>query len=385
MEHGTVGVLADDGTMYEVTTFRRDVRTTGRHAVVEFADRLEDDLARRDFTINAIAWHPLKEELSDPWGGAADLEARMLRTVGEPERRFEEDYLRVLRALRFAGRFSLEIDPRTWRALVHAVGRLDVLSRERVREELIKVLSADPRPARSLELYRASGALEAVAPELASAVGAELPEPGPPGIDAWRYGVALAEALPPSRPLLRLAALLQAAALAAGESGEAASERAARLMIRLRFSNAQVERVTALAGASPRPPDALDGATLRRWLNRIGAESLRDVSRLWVARARVLGEHGRLGAAETRRAWSALRAELARRPPLAVSDLALGGRDLIRLGMKPGPVFGTVLERLLDRVLEDPSLNDPERLAALVPEARAAAQRASAPAPEGEP
>ena len=107
VEHGTVGVLARDGTMYEVTTFRKDVQTDGRHAVVEFASTLDEDLARRDFTINAIAWHPLREELRDPFGGAVDLGHGVLRTVGAPEERFREDYLRVLRALRFAGRFGL--------------------------------------------------------------------------------------------------------------------------------------------------------------------------------------------------------------------------------------------------------------------------------------
>jgi tRNA nucleotidyltransferase (CCA-adding enzyme) len=368
IEHGTVGVLARDGTLYEVTTFRRDVSTTGRHAVVEFADRLEDDLSRRDFTINAVAWHPIRDELSDPFGGIEDLEDRVLRTVGEPERRFAEDYLRVLRALRFAGRFSLEIDPRTWRALVRAVGHLDVLSRERVREELLKVLAADPTPARSLELYRASGALDAIAPELSASVGVPLQEPAPPGMDAWRYGLALAEAISASRPLLRLTALLQAAALAAGDSPARASARGAQLMIRLRFSKAQVERATGLLAAPPRPPDQADPATLRRWLSRGTAERLPDLARLWVARARVLGDFASPGPPGIRRIWCALRRELGRRPPLTLADLALDGRDLIRLGMKPGPAFKAVLEGLLDRVLVDPSLNAPDPLASLVPE-----------------
>jgi tRNA nucleotidyltransferase (CCA-adding enzyme) len=133
IEHGTVGVLAKDEVLYEVTTFRRDVITTGRHAVVEFSDRIEEDLARRDFTINAIAWHPLRDELLDPFDGAGDLHAHRLRTVGDPADRFSEDYLRVLRALRFAGRFQLEIDEATWTALTVATAQLDILSRERAR------------------------------------------------------------------------------------------------------------------------------------------------------------------------------------------------------------------------------------------------------------
>ena len=135
VEHGTIGVLARDGTMYDVTTFRRDVETHGRHATVEFADRLDDDLSRRDFTINSVAWHPLRDELYDPFGGVEDLERGVLRTVGSPADRLAEDYLRVLRALRFAGRFELTVDPTTWDALCAATSQLGVLSPERVRED----------------------------------------------------------------------------------------------------------------------------------------------------------------------------------------------------------------------------------------------------------
>ena len=131
IEHGTVGVLKN-GTLYEVTTFRRDVETDGRHAVVVFADTLEEDLSRRDFTINAVAWHPLREVLADPFGGVADMERRVLRTVGEPAERFREDYLRILRALRFAGIFALDIESRTWEALTAMTPHLTKLSAERI-------------------------------------------------------------------------------------------------------------------------------------------------------------------------------------------------------------------------------------------------------------
>ncbi|MDX1493489.1 MAG: CCA tRNA nucleotidyltransferase, partial [Longimicrobiales bacterium] len=136
IDHGTVGILARDGTMYEITTFRKDVETDGRHAVVEFADRVEDDLARRDFTVNAMAWHVLREELLDPHGGVDDLRKGVLRTVGAPGDRFREDYLRILRALRFAGRFGLEVEPETWAAARELAENLTKLSPERIREEL---------------------------------------------------------------------------------------------------------------------------------------------------------------------------------------------------------------------------------------------------------
>ncbi len=166
MQFGTVGVRGIDGKLYEITTFRRDIETDGRHAVVEYADRLDEDLARRDFTINAIAYHPLHHEFHDPMGGWEDLQCRVLRCVGEPATRFAEDYLRVLRGLRFAGRYELEIDPATWDALVAAAPNLPRLSGERVREEILKVL-AGPVPSRSLELYRRSGAVVVLIPEFA--------------------------------------------------------------------------------------------------------------------------------------------------------------------------------------------------------------------------
>jgi len=390
LRHGTVGVLARNGTLYEVTTFRRDVITTGRHAVVEFADRIEDDLSRRDFTINAIAWHPLREELYDPFGGVADLEARVLRTVGDPEHRFEEDYLRVLRALRFAGRFGLEIAGGTWVAIGASTGGLHVLSRERVREELMKVLGADPEPSHALELYRTSGVLAAVAPELIATVGLDVPG-GPSELDAWSYGMAVAEMLPTSRPLLRLVALLQGVGLPDSESAsgpatqpqdarpsglqtgagsggawrtEEAAARAAAFMIRLRFSNAQVELATSLLGAGPVPLVG-DGPSRRRWLSRVGPERLPQVVRLWIARARVLARYALSDPVAPQVSWRALRREIQGRPPLTLGDLEFDGRDLMRLGLKPGPQFRAILLRLLECVLEDPSLNRRETLADL--------------------
>ena len=159
LEHGTVGVIAPDGTLYEVTTFRRDVETDGRHAVVEFAGTIDEDLARRDFTINALAWRPATGEFRDPHSGIEDLERRTLRAVGDPAERFAEDYLRVLRGLRFAGRYALDLDPETRRALEAAVPGLGRLSAERVREELMKSLAGDGA-GEILRLYADVGALD---------------------------------------------------------------------------------------------------------------------------------------------------------------------------------------------------------------------------------
>lgn len=350
VEHGTVGVLARDGTLYEVTTFRRDVETDGRHAVVAFADTLEEDLARRDFTINAIAWHALREELCDPFDGAGDLERGLLRTVGDPAARFSEDYLRILRALRFAGQFSLRITDETWTALCARVAHLPELSAERVREELLKVLDADPAPSRALELYARSGALRVLYPELDALRRPSVTEGVP---DAWTLAVASAGRLPCGRPLLRLAALLRPV-----EPREAAA-----LLLRLRLSNAWTDEVARRAAAPALPSSDAGAEAFRRWLSAHGAERLSAVARLDLARARAeVGVEMPDRCAEVVASWKRARAVRAAAPPLTVGDLAVDGRDLIALGLRPGPEFGRILGELLDWVLEDPERNVPNAL-----------------------
>lgn len=351
--HGTVGVLTREGVLLEVTTFRRDVETFGRHAVVEFADTLQEDLSRRDFTVNAVAWHPLREEFQDPFQGRADLAAGLLRAVGEPVRRFQEDYLRVLRGLRFSGRFRLRVDDGTWKALCQATAHLGSLSPERVREELMKCLGQDGRPSGALALYGASGALDVLYPELSAVRGMDGEEEGE---SLWVRSLLTLDLLPASRPLLRLTALLQGL-------GEPSRDRAAALMIRLRFSNAEIREVTGLLDAGVEPPPAESPAPqLRRWLHMAGPERLAAASRLWLAGARLdRFRHGE-DPAPAVEAVRRLRRELRDKPPLRLEDLALDGRDLVAMGLRPGPVFGTILAHLMDRVLEDPGLNRREFL-----------------------
>ncbi|HZD04899.1 MAG TPA: CCA tRNA nucleotidyltransferase [Longimicrobiales bacterium] len=379
IEHGTVGVLTREGRLVEVTTFRRDVETHGRHAVVEFAETLDEDLGRRDFTVNAVAWHPLRDELHDPFDGVGDLERGVLRTVGEPSERFAEDYLRVLRALRFAGRFDLVVEAATWSALVDAVEHLGILSPERVRDELMKVLEKDPTPSGALTLWAASGALDRVAPELAALVGTGASGGAAgEGPDAWSLACLSTDAVPVARALTRLTALLadvgtprrlDAEALPHEEGArERGRRRAAALLTRLRFSNAQVDRVAGNVGAGPEPPVGVEGAGLRRWLARVGPDRLPELTRVWGARARVREAAGLQAGAGARVACTVrcLRKELASGAPLAVGELALDGRDLIRMGLRPGPVFGEILNALLERVLDDPGLNRREVLAEMV-------------------
>jgi tRNA nucleotidyltransferase (CCA-adding enzyme) len=322
VEHGTVAVLDRRGEAHEVTTFRRDVTTDGRHAQVEFGVSLDDDLARRDFTINAVAVHPETGEIHDPFGGRADLAAGVVRAVGDPALRFREDRLRVLRGLRFAAAFGFTIEPGTWTALAAAVDDLEHLSRERVRDEWLKTLEA-PAPSGGVELWRRSGALARAWPELA-----DMGDYVPGKLDAVGD---------PRDPVLLTAAALWHAGVT-----DDAAEAAVR---RLRFSNEEAARVRAvvagLAEPLPSPGAARD---VRRWLSR---HRLRvgDIIRVSEPRIRRADLH------------AAVRAVVASGDPLTVLDLAVSGDDLQAVGIRPGKVMGEILRRLLDEVLDEPWRN----------------------------
>jgi tRNA nucleotidyltransferase/poly(A) polymerase len=366
IEHGTVGVFGADGVLYEVTTFRRDVETTGRHAVVEFAHTIDEDLSRRDFTFNAIAWHPIHDEVRDPYHGLGDLRAATLRTVGDPKERFAEDYLRVLRGLRFAGHFVLEPEPATWAALTEAVPHLPELSAERVREELLKVLSRTPHASVALRLYERSGALAQLYPELEQLASLQV---GDEPTDLWERTLASVDAIPTTRPLLRLAALLHAIGMPAAAARDLrggwrftghevfGGRKTREVLQRLKASNADTEHVATLVAKQSDlfPPDAPDSG-VRRWLLHVPPALVPDLFRLRIALWRA--HPVERGDSDLAARWRHVRRLLASRPPLSTADLAIDGDDLKTLGLPPGPRFGEILRELLDCVVEDPSLND---------------------------
>jgi tRNA nucleotidyltransferase (CCA-adding enzyme) len=341
VEHGTVGVLDRENKVHEVTTFRRDVETDGRHARVAFGVSLDDDLARRDFTINAIAYKPQTREIRDPFHGREDLARHVLRAVGSPPDRMREDRLRALRAMRFAARFEFAIDPATWAAVVASVPALPRLSAERVAQELEKTMDQVRRPSLALERWRASGALGVLIPALAAiddrtiASLDHLPLPRGPRREA--------------RKVNRLAAMFW------GISGDAAFRAAAAL----RFSKQRAQWIGALAGAwadlGPEIEVALargrpQPAQVRRWVARVGR--LNTVAFWRIAAAR-LPAASRVYRAAVRSAF---------RDPVEMADLAIDGNDLIRAGIPPGPRIRQILERLLDEVLVDPRRNTREYL-----------------------
>tara|TARA_Y100000758_G_scaffold78109_1_gene52699 strand:+ start:3162 stop:4445 length:1284 start_codon:yes stop_codon:yes gene_type:complete len=343
IEHGTVGVLARDGTLFEVTTFRKDIETDGRHAVVTFADTIEEDLARRDFTINALAWHPIEQKLLDPFGGLKDLEAGVLKTVGVPEKRFAEDYLRILRAFRFAGRFDLRIDEASWKALCDGTEHLRGLSCERVRDELLKALDQHRIPSRTLSLYAKAGALGVLYPELDELRTADHSI----ALNRWEFTLASIDELPPGNAFLRLAQFLHLLD----------PKKVVGILVRLRFSNAQTDETSQQASASALPGLDANDEAIRRWLSSNSPERLNALARLELARARAHPSVIKTPS-EVVDSWRRARLIRATGVPLSISDLAIGGNDLIRIGLRPGPNFSRILEDLLDFVLTDPTQNE---------------------------
>ncbi|HEY7236737.1 MAG TPA: CCA tRNA nucleotidyltransferase [Gemmatimonadaceae bacterium] len=353
IQFGTVGVLDPEGTLHEVTTFRRDIKTDGRHAEVEFGATLEEDLARRDFTINAIAYSPSRDELRDPFDGREDLSRRMVRAVGDADARMREDRLRALRAIRFAARFDFTIERTTLAAIERSAPHMGRLSPERVKQELEKTMEQVKRPGRALALWKSTGVLGTVIPALSNV--------GDDTLSALDLLPPASSATKPYRVFTRVAVLF----IELGEPG------ARRALTALRFSRAEIRRVGDLAGtwseigaavdealASPKDPS---DARVRHWVAAIGRLDLppfmRIAGALWRARRPSdRGLQSRLGSLYRRMLLAA------RNDPIEIADLAIDGDDLRAAGITNGPLIGKILHALLDAVLEDPSRNTRDSL-----------------------
>lgn len=318
LQHGTVTVK-HGGELYEITTFRTEgAYSDGRHPDhVAFVPDVKEDLARRDFTINAMAYNA-EEGLIDPFGGQNDLAVGIVRAVGEPQRRFEEDALRILRLYRFAARFGFAIDPATGQAARALCRHLDCVSEERIAEELSRLLAA-PAPGAYLE----AEVLAVIFPELDAA---EFPE-SRRILDALEPGM---EHVP-----VRLAALL----CPLGEAGARAALR------RLKCSNALTGTVATLVReAAAGMPGAALTLTARRFLSRYDLATITDLTALCSA------QHP-----EQAEAFAALQQEAARlvetNACCRINQLAVNGRDLMDAGIRPGPGLRRVLDALLEQVL----------------------------------
>jgi poly(A) polymerase/tRNA nucleotidyltransferase (CCA-adding enzyme) len=363
----------------EVTTYRVEADYTDhRHPTsVAFTDSLHDDLSRRDFTMNAMAWRPGIEgkpgELVDPFGGQRDLEARIVRAVGEPRERFAEDALRMLRAVRFATRLGFVIDPRTAEAIGDSAALAKSLSGERIQQEITKMLEA-PRPSEAFRMLSDLGLLEVICPELELAKG--TPQDKAVAQDVFEHSLATLDATPVDDLVLRLAGLFhdigKPATFADGHfhQHEFVGEAKARdILRRWRFDKETVTRVTHLIRnhmfwyQNEWTPSAV-----RRFVRKVGLENIPALFAL--RKADNIGSGARSPRMYALEAlWERVQEEIRAASAFSLKDLLIDGNDVMaELGIPPGPRVGRILNELFERVTDDPKLNTRERLLQLVRE-----------------
>jgi tRNA nucleotidyltransferase (CCA-adding enzyme) len=378
LAHGTVTVLFQDQS-YEITTLRGEgaYSDSRRPDEVFFVRDIDEDLARRDFTVNAIAYSPLDDRIIDPFGGIDDLERRRLRTVGSAQERFTEDGLRVLRAARFAATLEFTLDDATRAAIPLALGAFERVSKERVRDEWLKTMRAT-QPSRAFEVMRTTGVLQITCPDLMTQVGCEQNKFH--AYDVWNHSMACLDASAPD-PLQRMAALLhdlgkpRTRALSDKTqdftfySHETVGADMAEEWLRAyRFSNDERRRIVHLVRHhlicySSEWTDA----AVRRFIRRVGQDDIEALLELGRADALAKGRPvvSELAALDELRAR--ITSSVAAGAAFGTRDLAVSGHDVMKqLSTQGGPIVGRVLERLLERVLDDPHLNERDTLLAMI-------------------
>ncbi len=376
---GIIAVVCDDGSMVEVATYRADSPyADGRHpGAVTFTNAREDAL-RRDFTVNALFLDPATGEIRDYVGGRADLDARVLRAIGDPETRFTEDHLRLLRAVRFASVLGFAIDPATFAAIRKLAPQICRISAERIRDELFRLLTEAPRAGQALQLLRDAGLLKEILPEIEALVGVEQPPEFHPEGDVFTHVKLMLDAMPENPSLrLALAVLLHDvgkpptanfATLPDGTQrwrfenhAPVGADMARAILERLRAPNALVDDVCAIVAGHMRIADA-DKMRLPKLRRLIGAPTFAD--ELELHRLDCVSSHAILDVYDFLKAKQAeFAAEPVLPPPLVT------GRDLIALGHAPGPQFAQLLRDAYDRQLEGET-DKAALLAAVPPPAR---------------
>jgi tRNA nucleotidyltransferase (CCA-adding enzyme) len=377
-EHGTVTVLWK-GKGYEVTTLRGEGGySDGRHPdSVFFVTDLEQDLSRRDFTVNAIAFDPSTGSITDPFQGIQDIERRVLRTVGDPLKRFAEDGLRVLRAARFSATLEFQIDDETLSAIPGSLDSFRRVSHERVRDEWLKAMAAN-RPSIAFDVMRTSGILQITFPELLEQVGCDQNKCH--AYDVWQHVMYCLDQARPD-PIHRIAALLHdigkpRTRLFSEKTQDytfyghevTGAEMADVWLREYRFSNQERQRIVNLIRHHLicYTEEWTDSA-VRRFVRRVGQENCEEL--LALARADVLAK-GRPVDDELvalRRLQDRIREVVEAGSAFGISELAIDGHDIMQhLNAQPGPMIGRILEKLLERVIDNPELNQRERLLGLV-------------------
>ena len=365
-KHGTVAVIAPEG-LVEITTYRTegDYGDNRHPDWVRFVRSITEDLSRRDFTINAMAYSPSRG-YADPFGGRRDLDQKLLRAVGDPTQRFQEDALRILRGVRFAVKYGLQVEPETQRAMISQAHRMDSLARERVYAELCKLLPLIT----AADLIRFAPILAQVLPELGAEIGFDQRSPHH-AFDLFTHTANVVENVPGDLAL-RWAALLHDIAkvptFTQDETGRGhfyghaprGGEMADAVLRRLKAPNAlREEVVTLITHHMTKIPPTKKG--VRRWLSRLDWETTQKLLRLQEADMRSKGVDNTQELTQFVPLWALLEEIRQENACLSVKDLAVNGRDLMALGIH-GRAVGQTLNALLDGVLEEAVPNEKDAL-----------------------
>lgn len=353
--HFGVVMVHDAAERVEVATFRSDLEyTDGRRPEgVRFETDPRQDVLRRDFTINALLLDPLSGEILDFTGGRADLAVRLIRAIGDPERRFGEDHLRLLRAVRFAARLGFEIEPETFAAIGRLAPAIRSVSAERVRDEIARILT-EGGARRGFELLDATGLLKQILPEVAALKGVRQPPEFHPEGDVWTHTLIMLDGLREPSLTLALGVLLHdigkpatfriAERIRFDGHVEKGVEIAHSLLSRLRFPNQTIEAVEALIANHMKFMEVprMRESTLKRFMRLPDFEEHMALHRL-----DCLSSHGGLDN------YGFVRRRQLEVPPEQLKPVPLlTGRDLIAAGYRPGPMFGTILHEIEDAQLE---------------------------------
>lgn len=365
------GQQVDSPVTFDISLPRKEISTGLAHRdfEVDFDPNLpvEQDLLRRDFSMNAMARDMASNQLVDPYGGLKDLQNKTIRMVSENS--FREDPLRMLRAVQFAARFEFEIEPETLKALKENVALIATVSPERIAEELAKMLTRAEKPSIGFRLMRDMGLLSFILPELGKTIGCEQPG-GYHKYDVFEHTMHIVDAAAP-RLRLRLAALFHditkpdhkrptdtGASFYGHESSGARV--AGKVLKRLRFSNELIREVSLLVDRHMFTTD-VGPKGLRRFIRRVGQNLIPDL--LDLRRADVIAQSMGGNTDDVDEMQQAIHDEIERKPPFGPSDLALNGRDLMKeFDLPSSPLIGEVIEHLMEKVLDVPEDNDREIL-----------------------
>ncbi|SDW65635.1 CCA tRNA nucleotidyltransferase [Tepidimicrobium xylanilyticum] len=368
-EFGTIIVCQEEGNV-EITTFRQEGNyLDGRRPEwVTFSRKVEDDLSRRDFTINAMAYNK-KVGIIDPYGGREDLKNRIIRTVGNPEKRFSEDYLRILRAIRFATELKFTIDKPTFYAGRKCSSKISNVSMERISDEFFKILLSK-KPSNGIRMMEEMGILEMVLPELIPTIGFDQRNPNH-NMDVYNHILCVLDNTPPIIQT-RLAALFhdigKPSSLTIDERGighfyghdQIGAQTSKMVLERFKASNDLRDKVYLLVKEHMNHHADFKEKGLKRLIRRMGEKEIFDLIDLQIADIKCSNEKATIDHIVERR--KRIEEILEKEEAYEIRQLAINGRDLLDLGFKQGPIIGQVLEYLLDRVMDKPELNEKDTL-----------------------